>query len=58
MSEIIILKRAKKRRERAAKEKDAVANRAKHGAPKQEKDLEAAKKALRDRYLDSLKKDD
>jgi hypothetical protein len=58
MAEIVNLRRARKQRERAAKEKDADANRAKHGTPKEERDAEAARKDARDRLLDSHKLDD
>jgi hypothetical protein len=58
MAKIVNLKSARKKRERAAKEGKASVNRAKHGTSKQEKDLETARKALRDRYLDALKKDE
>jgi len=58
MAKIVNLRNARKRRDRAAKDKEAAVNREKHGTSKQEKDLEAARKALRDRYLDALKKDD
>jgi hypothetical protein len=58
MAEIVNLKRARKRRERAEKEKDAEANRAKHGVPKEERDAEEARKDVRDKLLDSHKMDD
>lgn len=58
MAKIVNLKSARKKRERAAKEGKASVNRAKHGKPKQERDLEDARKALRDRMLDAHKKDD
>ena len=58
MSEIINLKRAKKKRERAAKEAEAAANREKHGQPKAERDAEEARENLRNRLLDANKMDD
>jgi hypothetical protein len=58
MAEIVNLKRARKKRERAAKEKDADANRAKHGVPKDERDAEEARKDVRDKLLDSHKLDE
>lgn len=58
MAEIVNLRRARKKRERAAKEKEAAANREKHGTPKAELDAEAARKDVRDKLLDSHKMDD
>jgi hypothetical protein len=43
MSEIVNLRRAKKARERAAKEKDADANRARFGTPKLERSITKAR---------------
>jgi len=58
MAEIVNLKRAKKRRERAAKAKAAAVNREKHGQKKDFRDAEEAREALRNRLLDANKKDD
>lgn len=60
MSEIVNLRRARKDKARAAKAKDADANRAKHGVPKSVRDLAEAqaKKAsgdLNSHKLDSEK---
>lgn len=58
MSEIINLKRARKQRERAAKEKAAAVNREKHGEKKEVRDAEEARENLRNRLLDANKMDD
>lgn len=58
MSEIINLKRAKKRRERAAKEAEAAVNREKHGQKKEVRDAEEAREDLRNRLLDANKMDE
>ena len=58
MSEIINLKRARKQRERAAKEKAAAVNRDKHGQTKEARDAEEARENLRNRLLDANKMDD
>ena len=57
MAEVINLRRARKAKDRAAKEKDAEANRVTHGTPKPLRDLAKARadKDLRD--LDAHKKD-
>jgi hypothetical protein len=58
MAKVVNLKNARKRRQRAEKEKEADANRAKHGTSKEERDAEEARKGARDRLLDSHKLDD
>ena len=58
MAEIVNLRRARKARTRAEKEREADANRARHGTPKAARDLAEARteKALRD--LDAKKLDE
>jgi hypothetical protein len=57
MAEILNLKHAKKLRERAAKEKQAEANRAKFGTAKPERELAKARQEKERRDLDGRKKD-
>jgi hypothetical protein len=58
MGEIVNLRRAKKAKARAAKEKDAEANRAKFGTPKGLRDLEAARREKDRRDIDAHKRDE
>ena len=58
MAEIVNLRRARKKRERAEKEKAAAANREKHGESKEFRDAEDAREQLRNRLLDANKMDD
>ncbi|HVP83972.1 MAG TPA: DUF4169 family protein [Rhizomicrobium sp.] len=55
MSEIVNLRRARKEKARAAKSKDADANRAKHGVAKPLRDLAEARTAKAARDLESHK---
>jgi len=60
MAEIINLKRARKTRDKAEKEKTAEANRILHGTPKQLRNLAEARKEKADQGLSGhkLEKDD
>ena len=58
MGEIVNLKLERKRRERAAKEEDAAAKRAKFGQPKSERKLTGARKKKEDEKLDGHKRDE
>ena len=55
--EIVNLRRARKDRERAAKEDAAQANRAKHGATKAESSLASARKDKAARDLDAHRRE-
>ena len=57
MAEIINLRRARKHRARAASQKLAAENRARYGAPKQDTDLETARRALADRRLEDHRRE-
>jgi hypothetical protein len=59
VSEIVNLRRARKAKDRAAKARDAEANRAKHGTPKSLRDLAEARgeKAARDLDAQRLDRD-
>ena len=52
MAEIVNLRQARKRRGRAEKSAEADANRARHGRPKAERGLDAARKAQDDARLE------
>ena len=58
MGEVVNLRQARKRRDRAERAAEADANRAKHGRTIAERDAEAAEEALRDRTLDGAKRED
>jgi hypothetical protein len=55
MAEIINLKRARKTRDKAEKEKTAEANRLLHGTPKHLRNLQEARKDKADQALSSHK---
>jgi hypothetical protein len=57
MVEIVNLKRARKAKAKAEKEKTAEANRILHGTPKALRNLEKARKGKADRTLSGLKLD-
>jgi hypothetical protein len=56
MGEIVNLRQARKRKARAAKEAEAVENRARFGMPKAEREKRAAEDELERRRLESLKR--
>jgi hypothetical protein len=58
MAEIINLRRARKRKERAGKEAQAAANRTTFGRSKAERALSEARKDLAQHRLDGHKRDD
>ena len=58
MGDIVSLKLHRKRKDRAAKEDQAAANRARFGRGKDEKSLTAAEKANAERTLDGHKRDE
>ncbi len=55
MGEIVNLKRARKAKARVAAEKDADANRAKHGIPRHEREAKEAERGRTRQLLDSHK---
>lgn len=57
MAEIINLRKARKQRERAAKEAEAATNRAAHGRTKADKSLSAAREEKAQRDLAGHKRD-
>jgi hypothetical protein len=57
MAEIVNLRRARKDKARAQKDKAAEANRAAHGTPKSLRDLAKARSEKAARNLDAHKKD-
>ena len=57
MAEVINLRRARKAKDRAAKAKDAEANRVTHGTPKSLRDLAKARAEKDMRDLEAHKKD-
>ena len=57
MGEIVNLRRVRKRIERSEREGQAAVNRVAFGAPKVDKELRAAEKALEERRLDSARLD-
>jgi hypothetical protein len=58
VAEIVNLRRARKRKERAAKEEQAAANRTTFGRSKSERALSDARKELATRQLDGHKRDE
>jgi len=58
MAEIVNLRRARKAKGRAGKEREAEANRAKHGTPKAARDLTQARAEKTARDLDAQKLDE
>lgn len=58
MGEIVNLKRERKRQARAAKERDAAANREKFGRLRHERDEAEARRAQDERRLDQHKRDE
>ena len=58
MAEIVNLRRAKKAKARAAKEKTAADNRVAFGTPKSLKDLNTARREKATRDVDAHKRDD
>ena len=57
MAEIVNLRRARKAKGRAGKEREAEANRAKHGTPKAARDLAEARAQKAARDLDARRLD-
>jgi hypothetical protein len=57
MAELINLRRARKAKDRTAKNKQAEANRTLHGAPKSQRDLAKARTEKERRDLDAHRKD-
>lgn len=55
MGDVVNLRRARKAKARNRGEKDAAANRIKHGTPKTSRTASAAEKARADRAIDSHK---
>jgi hypothetical protein len=58
MAELINLRRARKRKERAVKEAEAAENRTAFGRGKAERVLSAAQRGIAERRLDGHKRDD
>lgn len=58
MGEVVNLRQARKRRDRAERTAEADANRARHGRTVGDRDAEAAEEALRDRTLDGARRED
>jgi hypothetical protein len=57
LAEIVNLRRERKRRARNQEAAQAAENRAKFGAPKSERELEAARRKLGERRLDGARRD-
>jgi hypothetical protein len=57
MADIVNLRRAKKAKARAAKEKEAEANRATFGTPKPLRELAKARREKERRHVDAHKRD-
>ena len=58
MAEVVNLRQARKRRDRAERSAAADANRALHGRSNAERDAGAAERSRQDRALDGAKRDD
>jgi hypothetical protein len=58
MAEIVNLNKARKAREKAAREDEAALNRAKHGRTKPQRQADAAEEARRRALLDGAKRED
>lgn len=56
--DIVNLRMARKRKERAARQQVAAENRAKHGRTKSEKRVDAARQELETRRLDQARRQD
>lgn len=58
MADIVSLSKARKAKAKAGKEQQAAENRAKFGRTKAEKDRDAALKALAQKRMDALRRED
>ena len=58
MADLVNLRRARKARDRAARESDAAANRVLHGTSRTTRDADSAGRALADKRLDGHRLDE